>query len=180
MAKGAKDAGELVLAAEALEQEVVTLEGLSRSVRKMALNSEKSISRATKELNEVLSLPERLASKLGALAIAMESMQLRQQAALEPLASRAVEIQERVRLLGAHMHAFSELGKAAGEVTALLQSKAGDDSTVLADVKAQLTKIVEGATALHESARSDDFPDIAREADALKQRVAAARRRMES
>src|SRR5262249_30372261 len=100
MAKGEKDVPELVRAAEALEGELVRLETLSRSVRKIHLDSEKSISRAAKELNEALTLPDRLAAGLRGLAAAMERMQARQQAALEPLAARATDIQQRIQRLG--------------------------------------------------------------------------------
>ena len=49
---------------------------------------------------------------------------------------------------------------------------------VLDDVKARLGTIVERAKALFEKARADDFPDVGREADALKQRIASVRRRL--
>ena len=49
----------------------------------------------------------------------------------------------------------------------------------LAEVEAQLTRISEGARSVLEAARNDDFPDVAREADALKQRVSSLRRRLD-
>jgi hypothetical protein len=50
---------------------------------------------------------------------------------------------------------------------------------MLEEADARLTKISEGARALFDAAHADDFPEVAREADALKQRVAALRRRLE-
>jgi hypothetical protein len=50
---------------------------------------------------------------------------------------------------------------------------------VLGEVDAQLRQIAAGARELFEAARADDFPDIARQADALKQRVGALRKRLE-
>ncbi|HEX3597937.1 MAG TPA: hypothetical protein VHU80_22665 [Polyangiaceae bacterium] len=179
MSKDDKDEPELVRAARALESQVVELETLSRSVRKIRLNSEKSIARAAKELGEVLSMPERMAARLTTVAEAMQQMQTRQQAALEPLALHAAEIQKRMQQLGEHMQTFSELGKAAGEVTALLQTDSGDRAGSLKDARERLTQIAEGAAALHDAARSADFPEVVREADALKQRIVAARRRID-
>jgi chromosome segregation ATPase len=179
MGKGEKQVPELVRAAQALEDELTTLEALSRSVRKIRLDTDKSIARAAKELNEALAVPERLAGGLRAMAEAMSNMQARQQAALEPLAASAVNLQERMNLLGAHMQAFAELGRAAGEVTAKLQADGAFAPTSLVEVKAQLTKIADGARSLCESTRSDDFPDVARESDALRQRILAVRRRLE-
>jgi len=179
MVQSEREVPGLVQAAQALESDLVKLEAIPRSVRKIRLNSEKSIARAAKELNDALALPERLATGLQALALAMGHMQARQQAALEPLAAFANDIQQRMQRLAQHMQAFGELGQAASDVTALLQTTNGDPSAVVHEVNAQLTKISDGARSLFEAARADDFPDVAREADALKQRVSALRRRLD-
>ena len=190
----------MVSAAQALEQELLRLEALSKAVRKIRLSSEKNIQRAAKELSEVLSLQDALAAALQKLAAAMAEMPPRQEAALVPLAAFATEIQQRMQRLQEHMHTFAELGSAAGEVTALLQTAPSAHSNngaapahngasanngvpaadLLGEVDAKLTNIAEGARALFEAARSDDFPDVAREADTLKQRVTALRRRLET
>jgi len=41
-----------------------------------------------------------------------------------------------------------------------------------------LQDLADGARALFEAARDDDFPEIAREADVLKQRMASLRNRL--
>ena len=179
MAKGNHVASELVNAAEALENELLELEALSKSVRKLRLSSEKTITRAAKELSEALALRDGLAGGLQALAAAMARMQTRQTAALEPLAAFASQLQERMLKLREHMDGFAALGKAAGEVSSLLQSEDQERSVVVAQADAQLTKIADGARALFDAAHADDFPEVAREADALKQRIAALRRRLE-
>jgi hypothetical protein len=108
----------------------------------------------------------------------MQEMQRRQQAALEPLAVRATEIQQRMQRLGEHMHAFAKLGEAAAQLTALLQSDQRESPSALEQVEAQLARISEGSRALFEQARADDFPEVARQADALKQRISALRGRL--
>jgi hypothetical protein len=178
MGKSEKIVPELIRAAAALEDELANLETLSRAVRKTRLDSEKNILRAAKELNEALKLPERLAEGLGALAQAMQQMQARQQAALEPLAAYATEIQQRRRRLEEHMLAFAALGKAAGEVSSLLQSDR-ERALIVDQARGDLAKIADDARTLFEAARSDDFPEVAREAEALKQRVAALRRHLD-
>jgi len=182
MAKSAKDLPDLTRAAEALENELSRLESMSRSVRKIRLNSEKNIAKAASELHEALTLPERLGAGLAALAKAMAEMQARQTAALEPLAAFASEIQRRMELLQSHMQAFAELGKLAQEVTSMLQGSEGEGGrAVLVDgAEAKLAQIAVGAKALFDAAHADDFPEVAREADTLKQRVQALRRRLES
>jgi chromosome segregation ATPase len=179
MSKTEKNVPELVLAAEALEAELAKLEGLSRAVRKIPLSSERSITRAAKELSETATLQERLAEGLQGLARAMARLQGRQQAALEPLAAFANAIQARMLRLSELMHDFAALGAAATEATTLIQATTGDHSHIVAVVDEQLSKISEGARALLDAARADDFPDVAREAEALKQRLAALRKKLE-
>jgi DNA repair exonuclease SbcCD ATPase subunit len=178
MAKPEKNVPELVRAAESLESEIANLEAQARATRKIPLNSERNITRAAKELAETAQFQERLAAGLQALASAMAQLQARQQAALEPLAAFATETQTRMQRLSEHMHAFGLLGAAAGEVTALIQS-GGDRAEVVTAVDAQLTSIENGARALLDVARNDDYPDVVREADSLKQRVAALRKKLD-
>jgi len=179
MAKGEKDATELVRTAQALEDELDTLEALSKGVQKTRLDSEKNIARAAKELGAALELPERLAAGLVALGAELQRMQARQQAALEPLAARANEIRERGLRLDEHVRAFAELGRATAEATAAIQSDR-PPASVLDELKAGLAKIADDAKVLFDAARSDDFPDVAREADALAKRVTHLRRRLET
>jgi chromosome segregation ATPase len=170
----------LLQAATVLETELLQLESITRAARKIPLDSEKNIVRAAKGLEEALALPDRLAAGLAALASAMATMQARQQAALEPLTALASEIQARHRRLSEHMQAYSALGAAAAEVTARIQSKEGERTSVLIDVDAKLREIAGDARALFDAAHADDFPELAREADALKQRAAALRRRLDA
>jgi hypothetical protein len=173
-----KDPSPLVRAASSLETELLELESISRGARKIPLTSEKNIARAARELQEALTLPDRLAAGLSALASAMATMQARQQAALEPLATFASEIQQRHKRLAEHMLAFAALGTAAAEVTARIQGE-GERAAILSDVDTQLAKISADARALYDVAHAEDFPELAREADALKQRAASLRRRLD-
>jgi hypothetical protein len=177
MAKPAKPVPEIVRVAEALEAEMTRLESMARAARKARLDSEKNIAKAAGELNEAVAMPGRLAERLQALSVAMARMQERQQAALEPLAAFAAEIQRRTLRLSQHMEAFAILGTTAGQVSAAL-AEGGADPAARASVEARLQDLADGARALFEAARDDDFPEIAREADVLKQRMAALRKRL--
>jgi chromosome segregation ATPase len=172
MAKEQERVSEIVGAAEALEDEIARLETLSKSARKIRLTSGKNIARAAAELNETLALPERLAERLQGVAKALARMQERQQAALEPLTAFAVEVQQRTQLLGEQMQRFDALGKAAGEINAELAASQGDRA-VIARAQARLLEISHAAREVFEAARAADFPEIAREADVFRQRMAA-------
>jgi len=179
MAKPAKPVPEIVRVAEELEAEVARLESIAWAAKKARLDSEKNIVKAAGELKEAIAMPGRLAERLQALAAAMARMQERQQAALEPLTAFAATIQQRTAKLGQHMEAFATLGRAAGEVSAALAttSDAADEAARMA-ADGRLQEISDGARALFEAARDDDFPEIAREADVLKQRMASLRKRL--
>jgi|SRR5688572_1301640 DNA repair exonuclease SbcCD ATPase subunit len=170
---------EIVRAAEALEAQLTELESRSRAARKIELDSEKNIQRAARELNEALAAPEGLANGLRDLAQAMERMQGRQQAALEPLSEFASQIQARLARLEEHMQAFAELGQAASRLSALLKAGPEGGTALIRDANAQLSSIAQGAGSLFDAARADGFPEVAREAEALKQRVNALRKRLD-
>ncbi len=179
MAKAQRSVAEIVAAAEALEDEIARLEMLSKSARKIRLTSGKNIARAAAELNETLALPQRLAQRLQDVAKALARMQERQQAALEPLTAFAGEVQRRTQLLGEQMQRFDALGKAAGEINAALAASQGDRA-VVARAQAKLLEMSNDAREVFEAARDADFPEIAREADVFKQRMAALHDRLGS
>jgi hypothetical protein len=169
---------EIVRAAQALEDELALLETIAAAARRIKLTSDKNIKRAAAELAETIALPERLGQRLADVSAALTGMQARQQAALEPLAAFAVELQRRSELFGKHMEAFGALGTAAGEVDAELTGGA-NDRAARTRAQARLEQIAASARSLFEAARADDFPEIAREADVLKQRMTALRQRLD-
>lgn len=177
MAKTAKPVPEIVRAAEAIETEMARLESMAWAARKARLDSQKSITKAAAELNEAVAMPERLAERLQALAAAMARLQERQQAALAPLAAFAAEIQQRMARLGQHMESFAALGSLAGQVNSQLAEGSGDPSARAA-AEARIQELSDSARVLFEAARDDGFPEIAREADVLKQQMAALRNRL--
>jgi hypothetical protein len=177
MAKVSSPDPEIVRAARSLEEELALLETISAAARKIRLTSDKGIKRAAAELAETLALPDRLAQRLAEVSAALTHMQERQQAALEPLAAFAVEVQRRAQLFAKHMESFAALGGAASEINAELAAGAGDRAA-MTRAQAKLQEISDRARTLFEDARADDFPEIAREADVLKQRMAALRQRL--
>ena len=165
------------MAAESLEAELDRAEVMSRSVRRIRLDSEENLARAAEALKQLLALPERLGESLKLLSVALANLQARQQATLEPLAAFAQELRARQDLFATHMHAFADLGRAGGELGVTL-GKAEDRDVALAEAGTRLQQIADRARALAEAARADDFPELAEQADVLKQRLTAARKRL--
>jgi hypothetical protein len=186
MAKLAAQALDLMRCAEAVDRELRRLEELSRSARNVKLSSEKNVVRAARGLQQALEQQERLAEELRAFGQAMLGMQARQEAAMVPLQARAAEIQSRMARHSEHMQRFGALGlKAKDAVGALLELSSsgaeaeGAASAALAiNADEQVRGLVDEARALAEAAKQDEFPEIAREAHALEQRVRAMRERL--
>jgi hypothetical protein len=183
MGKSDEQASELVRCAAAVERELRRLEELSRSARNIRLSSEKNIARAARGLQQALEQQERLAQELRGLGQAMLGMQTRQEGAMNPLGARAAEIQARMARLTEHMQQFESLGTKAGETAAALRdiaapsgaASSAEGASALMEADEQVQGLAEEARRVAEAAAAEEFPDIAREAHALGQRVHAMR-----
>lgn len=160
------------------------LESLSRATRRAKLNTEKNIARAARDLQEAMAQQERLARQLQRFGEAMLQMQSRQESAVATLAEQALEVQRRLASLTEHMDRFRALGAKASEVAQALRDLPAESSShsngaaprealSATDIDARFRQLRDEASALLESARAEDFPDLASETDALQQRLRA-------
>jgi hypothetical protein len=168
---------------------MLRFESLSRATRRVKLNTEKNIARAARDLQEAMAQRERLTGQLQKFGEVMMQMQSRQQSAVTTLAEQALEVQRRLASLSEHMDHFRALGAKASEVGQALRdlgaeptshsngASAGEALTPL-DIDVRFQQLLDDAKALLESARAEDFPDVASETDALQQRLHALRPRL--
>jgi hypothetical protein len=191
MAKSGGPVSEFLRAAEKVETEMSRLEALSRAACRAKLNTEKSITRAARDLQEAMGQQERLARELRVFGEGMTQMQLRQQSAMNALGEQALELQQRVASLSEHMQRFQALGVQANEVARALRdlapggasssngagSSEGHAVTPL-DIDVRFRALLDETKGLAESARAADFPEVARESDALSQRLLAVGSRL--
>lgn len=186
--KDKKTTSELVAAAEAFEQELAQFGRLSETVCKGALNSQKALERAGRALQELAAMEQRLQNAAGVLIGALNVARERQQAQAEAAQARAREIQERAEVSTALMQRFAELGGEAAKLGERVREiGAGSDGAEadkaamvakLADLAVPMTELAEKAQSLAADAREADFEDVARQADALRQQVLAARNKV--
>lgn len=182
---------ELVTAAEAVETEVRRLEELAAQACRTKLNTEKGIARAARELSDTMDQQRRLAQTLTVFGEVIAGVQRREQAALEPINRHAAQIQQRMSRLAEHTRTYGTLGLKANELAKLLQGlatpKEGDPeeetpearrTRVLTEVEARFSALFEEAKALAELARAEEFNEVEREADSLKQKMQAMRARL--
>jgi hypothetical protein len=168
---------------------MIRFESLTRAARRVNLDTEKNIARAARDLQEAMAQRERLTGQLQKLGEAMLQMQSRQESAVTTLAEQALEVQKRVASLSKHMDDFRALGAKASEVGQALRDLGAESTShsngavaqealTPQDIDLRFRQLLEDAKALLESARAEDFPDVASETDALQQRLHALRPRL--
>lgn len=176
----------LAKAASALEGELLEYEKFVAEVKRMNLNTEKSMHRAKTLLEDCAKGEQRMAERLQAFAAAMQDVQVRQQTCITEAVAAAQKIQERIQQRSALLERFSALGERArslNEPVAALEAKedganAQDLLTTLGEVASRVEAVVAEADTLSADAVTDDWQDIAREATTLKQQLQSARNKI--
>jgi hypothetical protein len=187
----------LVVAAEALEAELKRYEGLAEGLGRTPLSSQKALERSAATLKEVADCDDRLGVRARELVEAITAARERQQQQAQAVHARATELSERVEIWKELMLRYEGLSQQAAGVNALIQSslapavqsrKASPEGgppelgeaaiAGLEEAHARLGQIAEAAEALAEGAQTKGFPDVMREADAIRQQLLAARNKL--
>jgi chromosome segregation ATPase len=176
----------LAKAAAALEAELLEYEKFVGEVKRMSLNTEKAMHRAKDLLEHCAAGEQRMGERLQAFAAAMQDVQVRQQGCISEAVAAAETIQARVQKRSALLQRFSALGeraRALNEPVAALEAKEGEANAqdllrTLGEVVAATDSVVAEADVLLADANTDDWEDIAREANTLKQQLQSARNKI--
>jgi methyl-accepting chemotaxis protein len=182
------ESSELVNAAMAIEEELRKFEALAEEVRTGPLRSQKNLERMGKLLNTVADCDERMVAHMRSLLAVLNQWRDRQQALATQVNSRAQELQERTKVYQDLMGRFAGLGQEAGALSALMQEVAGRTQqgqpvqaeeiiSSLQKVNEGMTQVAENAERLASDAAAQDFVDVARDAESLRQQLLAARNR---
>jgi chromosome segregation ATPase len=181
MPKATNGTSELVDAAVAIEAGLSALEEIAVGLEKQKLDTEKGIQRAARQLHEATEHQEKLAEALRSLAVVMGGLQKRQQGAVDALAKHANAIKFRSERMTEHMQAYAQLGAKAATIAEMLgkmETHPGGAVTALSEVEGELGKIVDEAKRISDAAESENFTEIAREANALRQKLQSMRARL--
>jgi chromosome segregation ATPase len=176
-------------AAGALEHELRRFEELAASLKRAPLTSQKAIERAAQTVSEAAACQGRLGELLRALVQAIEEARLRQEASAVSINERGDEIRARGERLGELLTSYSELGEearginAAAQEAAALQSREDEESVHatharLAAVDDRMAHLADRAHDLQRAAEADDFPEVARQAESMRQQMLSVRNRM--
>lgn len=185
-----QDPTQLEQAAEGVEEELRRFEALADTVLRTPLDSEKNLERASRALREVAESDERLVAQLQKLVAAVGSIRDRQQEHARGVNARAEELQARTQAFQELLQRYAGLGRSASELNAVVQDIAArrqkattaEDNRALAGSLDQLLErmgqVAEEAQGLAGAATEQDFTDIARQADSLRQQLLSARNKM--
>ena len=173
-----KDASPLVEAAEELESELERFESIVAEALRSNLDSQKGLERAADMLKSVVAADERISQKVGTLVAAVQATRARREERAAAVGRRAQEIEARSHVFAGLLGDYRAIGAAAGELTQKLVAVGGASASereaALGAARDDVTLLAARAKALAEQAQKDNFQDVARSAEQLRQQLHAA------
>jgi DNA repair exonuclease SbcCD ATPase subunit len=180
----------LIAAAEALEEELRRLASLAREAQRLPLDSQRNLEATQGKLAELGAVDERLRPLVAGLMAAVKQLVEDQQAQTAALTTRSEEVRRRAEVFRELMVRYAGLGKASQELNALVQAfaaggRAGDETAPAAEppsletVQSSMNRLIESAAEVTQAARGEDFEDIARQAESLRQSLLSARNKLD-
>jgi hypothetical protein len=183
----AKQPSPLVEAAAALEGELREYDELAREAERIRIDGERGLRRAAAIVNESGGVSERIQERLRALVGEIEGARLRQVESLKVLLEAATTVEKRAQQHRVLMERFAALGEAAGHVNTLTlalsekRSAGASDTELLHDlqgIQTHIALVLAEAETLSHCAREEQWPDLARQADSVRQQVSSAKNKL--
>ena len=182
------ESSELVNAATAIEAELRKFESLAEEVRTGELRSQKHLEKMGKLLTQVADCDERMVANMRMLLSVLNGWRERQQALAAEVNERALVLQERTKVYQSLMERFAQLGQEASSLSGHMHEIAGrtqqgepmkaeDIISSLQTMNDRMTQVAENAGKLASDAEAQDFLDVSRDAESLRQQLLSARNR---
>lgn len=177
----------LVAAAAAVDAELREYDELAREVKQVPLDGEKALARAARLLSESTQRQPRIQEKLKILVGEIEGARLRQQASLEMFVETSRALEARANEFDALMRRFAAVGESAqalhrltSDISDKKNSGAPEADLLegLRQIEEHMSKVVADAADLAREAERDGWPEMARQADSIRQQVGAARKKL--
>jgi hypothetical protein len=186
-AANAKHPSPLVAAAAALDEELRSYDELAREAQRIKVDSERGLRRAIAVVQESSGRNERIQERLRTLVGEIENARARQVESLNALLEAARTVELRAQQHEALMQRFAALGESAKHVNTLTMElsekrNAGASETELLQglqaIQMHMTTVVAEAEALSARAGEEEWPELARQADAVRQQVLSAQNKL--
>lgn len=170
---------ELVEATEALNEELEKVEHLAQSAARIPLSSRRNLEKAARTTTEAAEAQTRVGDRIKELMEALNAARVRNEATVQTMQQRSDEIQARSQQLSELLTRFDKIGEEAREISSLAQTVTTEGAgEKLTELESRMAAIAEAAKALWEQADKDDWTDVARDADSLRQQVLAAKNKL--
>ncbi len=173
---GKHDTSELVAATAAVEAELQRFEDATSAFRKISLNSQKNVERATRALNDLADGDQHVIDSVQLLVKAISSIRDRQMAQVEHIRVKAEELKTRSIAFQALEEELRAMGEDASALTARI--KQTPDASPPVELDAEMSALGSRAKKLAERATGEDFDDLSRVADGLRQQILAVRAKL--
>ncbi len=177
----------LLAAATALEDELYSYDALAREADGATLNTEKGLARGIAMVQELPQRSERIQTRLRELVAEIETAQTRQIESSTVLLEAAKKVQARATQHNALLQRFAALGESArhaNDLAAALtarRTEGANEQELLAglkEIQITMASTAAEAEALMVMAKEQDWPELARRADGLRQQVLAAKNKV--
>ncbi len=176
----------LTEAAAALEAELKKFDELCAAARRIPLDSEKTMGRAAKAMQEATDSQEKTAVLVRNLVDAINASREHQQKTAEGLLARAQELQGRSDVLADLLGRIRVLGEDAKGIQQIVAqaNQYGTERNIegaigaLEEARTRMDAIATAAEALGVDARAANIVDVEREADSLRQQLLSARNKL--
>jgi uncharacterized protein YoxC len=181
---------ELTAAAEALDNQLRRFESLTEQFKKAPLNSEKSLEKASKLLRDVAEQDRVLNESVSALVAAVAGARDRQQKNAEAVNEHAQYLEKRAETFKTLLERYGALGQSAAELNQRMQdfaAKRAEPQTAensvavvnsLDGLSERMGQVADEAQQVVKLADEQDFTDIGRQADSLRQQILSARNKL--
>ncbi len=181
---------ELTAAAEALDEQLRRFESLTEQFKKAPLNSEKSLEKASKLLRDVAEQDRVLNESVSALVAAVAGARDRQQKNAEAVNEHAQYLEKRAETFKTLLERYGALGQSAAELNQRMQdfaAKRAEPQTAEKSVEVvssldglsdRMGQVADEAQEVVKLADEQDFTDIGRQADSLRQQILSARNKL--
>ena len=183
MTKGTESS--LLAATRALSDDLDRFEKLSSELSRLVINSDKTLQRARRGLLECSEHEGKLAESLRGFALAMQTMQAMQQRCMDQTAQATERVRLRQEQRALLQERLQQLGGNASEISSLAASlpespdrASGELLGRLQEVAQRLELVIAEAAEVSRLAHEDDWTDVERDTDSLKQQLLAAKNRV--
>ena len=182
-----KEIPSLVAAAMALDDELRAFDEIARQAKEQRMNSQKTLSRTAAVLSESVEARGRIEGGVRRLVEEIGFAQKRQETSVQALVDVAADLEERTKSRERLLTRFAGLGASAARVNTMAaelgtRRNEGAGGTevldLLREIEDQMSAVATEADEVGEAAEKDGWPEIARQADAVRQQINAAKSKL--